>query len=174
MSPPEVWGPAIWKLFHTLIEKMNDDAYPIVVNSMFNIITRICKFLPCPECSKDASNFLAKINVSNFKTKEEFKNMFYLFHNWVNVKKRKQLYNYSNMNKYANLDLNYVINDFIRHYKTKGNMNLIAESFHRSFIIKDFLKWIKYYSRAFYNNSSIQNPNIIKENHIVEEKQIVE
>jgi hypothetical protein len=173
MSPPEVWGPAVWTLFHTLIEKLNTDAYAFVINSMFNIIVRICKYLPCPDCSNDASNFLAKINLNNIKTKTEFKNMIYLFHNWVNVKKKKQLYNFTDLNKYANLNLVNVINNFIKHYHTKGNMNLIAESFQRSLIIKDFLKWIKYYSKAFSNNL-IQNNIPLNQNHTKEEKVVTE
>ena len=174
MSPPEIWGPAVWTLFHTLIEKLNNDAYSFVINSMFNMIVRICKYLPCPDCSNDASIFLAKINLNNIKTKSEFKNMIYLFHNWVNVKKKKQLYNFTDLNKYANLNLVNVINNFIKHYHTKGNMNLIAESFQRSLIIKDFLKWIKYYSKAFSNNL-IQNiplnqkPVLEVNNNVLEE-----
>jgi hypothetical protein len=81
MSPPEVWGPAVWTLFHTLGEKINEEAYPYVSNELFKLIVRICKFLPCPECSTDASNFLAKIKISELKTKTDFKNTFYLFHN---------------------------------------------------------------------------------------------
>ena len=72
MSPPEVWGPAVWTLFHTLIEKMHPDAYPRVINSMYAMFVRICKFLPCPDCSNDASIFLAKIKLSNYKNKEQF------------------------------------------------------------------------------------------------------
>ena len=70
MSPPEVWGPAVWTLFHTLAEKIDENAYPHLVNSLFNVIVRICKFLPCPECAKDASNFLAKINIKEINKKE--------------------------------------------------------------------------------------------------------
>lgn len=149
MSPPEVWGPSVWRLFHTLIEKMNPNAYTYVINSMFNMIVAICKFLPCPECSTDASNFLAKIDIKNYKTKDEFKNMLYLFHNYVNAKKRKALFNYANMPKYSNLNLINVINDFIAKYNTKGNMKLLSESFHRTFVVKEFIKWFKRHSRAF-------------------------
>ena len=149
MSPPEIWGPPIWTLFHTLIEKINPNAYPFVIGSMFNMIVRICKFLPCPECSKDATNFLAKINLSDYKTKLEFKNMFYLFHNWVNSKKRKPLFNYGNINQYANRNLILVINNFISKYNTKGNMNLLTDSFNRGFVIRDFIAWFRGNSRAF-------------------------
>ena len=86
MSPPEVWGPAVWTLFHTLIEKVNDQAYPFIKVQLFGQIRRICGFLPCPECSSDATNFLAKVNVNDLKTKFDFRNTFYVFHNMVNAK----------------------------------------------------------------------------------------
>ena len=166
MSPPEVWGPAVWTLFHTLIEKMNPDAYPFVIGSMFGMIIRICKVLPCPECSNDASNFLAKIKLSDYKTKDEFKNMLYLFHNWVNAKKRKPLYNYSNLQKYAGFNLIFVLNNFIAKYNTKGNMKLLAESFQRSFVVRDLVTWFKLYSRAFIQPVIVRQ---VREEPIVEE-----
>jgi hypothetical protein len=181
MSPPEVWGPAVWSLFHTLIEKLNPDAYPHVISSMFSVIVRICKFLPCPDCSNDASKFLAKITLNNYKTKSEFKNMLYLFHNWVNAKKRKPLYNHSHLDKYANLNLVHVINNFITKYNTKGNMKLLTESFQRNFVIKDFLSWFKAYSRAFVKpvirNIIVEKPAAEKpvvEEHLVEEHLVEE
>ena len=64
MSPPEIWGPPIWILFHTLSEKIDDIAYNKLYLQLFNFIVRICKFLPCPDCSTHASNILAKIKVS--------------------------------------------------------------------------------------------------------------
>jgi hypothetical protein len=113
MSPPEVWGPAVWTLFHTLAEKVNDQAYPFVKVQLFAQIRRICGFLPCPECSSDATIFLAKVNIDDLKTKVDFRNTFYLFHNMVNAKKRKPLFNYSNVASYNNYGLVSVINNFI-------------------------------------------------------------
>lgn len=149
MSPPEVWGPAVWTLFHTLIEKMNPDTHSNVIESTFGMIIRICKVLPCPDCSRDASIFLAKLNLKDYKTKIKFKNVIYLFHNWVNAKKRKPLFNYTNMDKYSNLHLSHVINNFIAKYNTKGNMKLLSESFQRSLVIKDFISWFKTHSQVF-------------------------
>jgi len=180
MSPPEVWGPAVWTLFHTLIEKMNTNAYPYVIHSTFGMIVRICRVLPCPDCSRDASKFLAKINLKDYKTKNEFKNMLYLFHNWVNAKKRKPLFNYANINKYANLHLPFVINNFIANYNTKGNMKLLTESFQRSFVVKDFISWFKTNSRVFIQPSiinilqNINQPLESKETQILTEKKLVE
>ena len=180
MSPPEIWGPPIWTLFHTLSEKINPHLYPLVINSMFGIIIKICKCLPCPECSKDASNFLAKTKSSDYKTKNEFKNMLYLFHNYVNKKKHKPLFNYGYINKYSNLNLEVVIKKFIENYNTKGNMKLLSESFQRTLVIKDFIKWIKIYSRAFIqpmiiNNTQIQTTKPIEEKQDdIEEQNVIE
>jgi hypothetical protein len=152
MSPPEVWGPAIWTLFHTLADRIREDAYEFIFPSLFNIITRICKYLPCPECANDATIFLARIKHSDLRTKTQFKNTFYLFHNYVNAKKRKRLFNYSNINMYNKLKLVNVINNFINNYQTKGNMKLINESFQRQFVINDFKNFIKKYIKVFIPN----------------------
>lgn len=149
MSPPEVWGPAVWTLFHTFAEKINEEAYPYVSQSLFKMIVRICKFLPCPECSKDASNFLAKIKTTDMKNKTDFRNTFYLFHNYVNAKKRKRLFNSANMHIYGKYRLIDVINNFISKYHTKGNMKLLTESFQRQLVIKEFKSWFSSYIKAF-------------------------
>ena len=189
MSPPEVWGPAVWTLFHTLIEKMNPNAYPYVIGSMFTMFTRICKFLPCPECSKDASNFLGKIKLVDYKNKTEFKNLFYLFHNFVNAKKLKRLYNYANMDKYSRVNLIFVVNDFIAKYNTKGNMKLLTESFQRGFVVKDFVNWFKSNAISFFqpvirpqfitqntqvNENNVIKDNVIKEDNVIEENNVIE
>ena len=88
MSPPEVWGPPIWTLFHVLAEKINERVYPFYAGQLFSVIKNICSALPCPECTSDASIFLGKIKIQDLKTKTDFKNMVYLFHNYVNAKKR--------------------------------------------------------------------------------------
>jgi ADP-glucose pyrophosphorylase len=174
MSPPEVWGPAVWRLFHTLSERINENYYHVLSPQLFNFFVRICKFLPCPECSNDASNFLAKIKLSDMKNKNEFKNTFYLFHNWVNAKKRKPLYNYSNLEIYKNYRIVDVVNNFIANYHTKGNMKLLTESFQRQLIIKDFKKWITYSIKAFIPVINVprqvpQVKNIVEEPVVTEE-----
>jgi hypothetical protein len=169
MSPPEVWGPAVWTLFHTLAEKVREDVYPIVLPNLFNIIVRICKFLPCPECSNDASNFLAKVKISDMKNKTQFKNQFYLFHNWVNAKKRKPLFNYNNLSNYSRYNLINVVNNFVSRYQTKGNMKLLTESFQRQFIIKDFKSFITGSIKAFIPPINVPKPLPQANNTIIDE-----
>jgi hypothetical protein len=149
MSPPEIWGPAIWSLFHTLAVNINETTFLTIHIQLFNHIRNICSYLPCPECSKDATKFLAKLNINNIKTKIDFINTFYIFHNFVNKKKHKPLFNYANMNNYTNNNLVKVINNFINNYKTKGNMKLLNESFQRQIIVKNFKQWFITNIKAF-------------------------
>jgi len=166
MSPPEVWGPSIWTLFHTLADRISEEGYPYIYQNLFNLITRICKYLPCPECANDATNFLLRIKPCDIKTKLQFKNTFYLFHNYVNAKKRKRLFNYANINVYSKFRLMNVISNFINNYQTKGNMKLISESFQRQFVINDFKNFIKKYIKLFIPIIPIPNRLIQVDNDI--------
>jgi hypothetical protein len=108
------------------------------------------------------------------KNKIEFKNTFYLFHNWVNAKKRKPLFNYGYIGVYGKYNLINVVNHFLKNYQTKGNMKLINESFQRQLILKDFKNWFTGSIRAFIPpiNIPIQisTPSSVKEGQFVVEE----
>jgi hypothetical protein len=143
MSPPEVWGPPVWNFLHTLVEKVNENSFNNIKNSLFLIIKKICLHLPCPECSQHANYFFMKVNINKIHSKSEFKHMLYVFHNAVNKRKRKQVFNYNNMERYKYMTIPNTYNHFINVYNTKGNLNLIMESFRRSFVIKELQTWLK-------------------------------
>jgi len=174
MSPPEVWGPAVWTLFHTLTEKVNEHAYPFIKHQLFGQIRRICGFLPCPECSADATNFLVKININDLKTKVDFRNTFYLFHNMVNAKKRKPLFNYSNISSYNSYNIVHVVNNFISKYNTKGNMKLIAESFQRKIVLGEFKSWFIKTILAFTPPQNVPSPISLVTNESLSQEVVVE
>lgn len=163
MSPPEVWGPAVWTLFHVLVEKISEESYHHIGKQLFHFIGRICKYLPCPDCSMDATRFLAKVNVQNLKNKGDLKNIIYIFHNYVNVKKRKRLFNYANMDIYRVYNIIPIINNFIAKYNTKGNLKLLSESFQRKFVIQGFKKWLSLNMRAFFPKPPLVSNPVISE-----------
>jgi len=139
MSPPEVWGPPIWTLFHTLSCQINNTE---LLKPLFMYIQRICRFLPCPECSNDATSFLRKVRLADIQTVDDISMAMYLLHNHVNKKKNKSLYSYSQMNKYKSYNLIAVFKNFVRVYNTRGNMNMINDDFQRNMIISEFKKWL--------------------------------
>ena len=142
MTQPSTWGPPIWKLFHVLIEKIKDDSFKNIYLSLFNHIKRICSYLPCPECSKHATHFLSTVKMEQISNKIDFKHMLHYFHNKVNLRKKKPLFQQSHLDKYKNNFLIPTYNNFISVYNTKGNLNMLTESFQRQLVIKDFKKWI--------------------------------
>lgn len=139
---PEVWGPAIWTLFHTLIEKINDNEYNKIGLELYGYIKQICNYLPCPDCASHATRFLSSVKLETVKTKEGLRKIIYIMHNAVNSRKQKKMFNYNDLELYKDKNLIYVFNNFIRNFKTSpGNMKLITDSFQRQLIVKNFRKW---------------------------------
>jgi hypothetical protein len=54
------------------------------------------------------------------------------------------------INKYKNFPLIPTYNNFIRVYNTKGNLNMLTESFQRQIILSEFKKWFLQNIHHFY------------------------
>jgi len=142
MTQQSIWGPIIWKFFHVLLEKIKEESFSTIYLSLFHQIKRICSYLPCPECSLHATHFLSTVKEQHISSKNDFKQMLYFFHNKVNIRKKKPFFPISQLNQYKNYPLIQTYNNFIKVYNTKGNLNMLTESFQRQLVIKDFRKWL--------------------------------
>ena len=138
---PNIWGPPTWTLLHCLAAKIKEDKFREISPQLFLIIKNICANLPCPDCAMHATQFFARVNLSHIKTKTDFKQLIYVFHNMVNKRKNKPMYNINNLNLYNNVNLVSAFNNFISVYHTRGNMKMLAESFQRNIILKQVKKW---------------------------------
>ena len=141
MSPIN-WGPPLWILFHGIVCKIKEDKFYFMGLQFFNIIKQICSNLPCPDCSQHATSFLSNVNFSHIKTKSDFIMLLYAFHNSVNKRKGKQLYNVSQLDSYNNVNLVIACRNFSTVYKTRGNMKLLADNFQRQIIVKNLKNWL--------------------------------
>jgi hypothetical protein len=139
---PEGWGPPIWTLFHTLVEKIKEDKYSELGPQLFFFIKRICRYLPCPDCSNHATAFLSKVDGSKLKLKIDLINTIFILHNKVNLRKQKKMHTTSVLDKYKNANVIQAYNGFAAVYKTRGNMKLLTDTFQRQLIIKDFKQWL--------------------------------
>jgi hypothetical protein len=139
---PEEWGPGIWNLFHSLIEKINETDYSIIGLELFSYIKQICNNLPCPQCSMHATKFLSSVKYETINSKDGLKKIIYILHNAVNVRKQKKTFNYDNLEMYKRMNIIQVFNRFLFCFNsTKGNMKLLTDSFQRQIITKQFRKW---------------------------------
>ena len=149
MSPPEVWGPPIWNFLHTLVEKIHDDRFDDLGKGLIFQIRKIVTHLPCPDCSRHAAGFFAKLAPERLTSKKELKYTLYFLHNWVNVRKNKQRAPIAILDSYKNSNVVYAYENFIRVYKTRGNMKLLTDSFQRQLIVSGLKKWLLTNIEAF-------------------------
>jgi hypothetical protein len=149
MPAISVWGPPTWTMLHILAEKINEADYPRLSAQLFGLIKRICAVLPCPECSQHSMTFLNTIKPSNISTKRDLINVLYVFHNMVNVKKKKPLFNYGNMGRYKQISIQQAYRNFISVYNTRGNMKMLAETFQRQIVVRDLRTWLNTHRLSF-------------------------
>jgi len=134
----KIWGPPIWCFFHTLAEQIKEDRFNEIFMQLFAYIRRICRVLPCPDCSEHATQFLLKVNPAGIRCKQDFKNVMFFFHNSVNKRKGKPIFDINNLSQYANIPVIIAYNNFVAVFRTKGNMKLLADSFQRQMLLKEF------------------------------------
>ena len=146
---PSIWGPPIWNLFHTLAQKIKEERFPELGQQLFGHIRKICRYLPCPDCSDHASRFLSNVVPNNLKTKQHLINLLFVMHNVVNKRKQKQLCGKDIVEQYKNKNVIQVYNNFVSVYKTRGNMKLMTDTFQRQILMNEFKKWLVGNIRAF-------------------------
>jgi len=136
------WGPPTWTFIHCLIEKIKDEKFNEMRINLINFIKVITFNLPCPECSKHSASFFSRVNFNIIQSKDDLKNLIYIFHNVVNKKNNKPLFNVSDLSMYKNINIIVAYNNFINVYKTDGNMKLLADNFQRKNVIKQLKFWL--------------------------------
>jgi len=138
------WGAPTWFFFHTIAEKIKPECFLDNRKSLFSLVQTICSNLPCPTCSQHAKQYIEKININSVKNKEEFAMLFCSFHNEVNARKNKPIYEYNKVHeKYSKANFMNIINNFMYYYKMEHHaVRMIADNMFRRRIAKSMLDWI--------------------------------
>ena len=139
------WGKPTWFMLHTMAEKIQQPHFARLRIEIINIIKRICNNLPCPDCSKHATNYLNNINFDNIQTKEQLKIMLFQFHNSVNAKKNVPLFEYKNLDAtYISANTANIIANFFHYFlKQSYSGRMGTENFHRSRMVQDIKLWFQ-------------------------------
>jgi hypothetical protein len=146
-----IWGEPTWFLFHTLAEKVHAEDFSKIRVELLNIIYTICVNLPCPDCAKHATDYMNKINYSTIQTKEQLKDMLFIFHNEVNKRKFVTLFRREDLeSKYSLANTIPVIQNFMTRFRNKhASIHMIANDLHRTRISNIMSEWfnknIKYF-----------------------------
>lgn len=139
---PSTWGPSTWIFMHTLAAKIKESSFQTIGPNLVFVLIQICNNLPCPECAQHAKQFWAKVKTANIKTKTDLINLLFVFHNMVNKRKQNRQFKHESLNFYNTRNIIDTYNAFSRNFNTKGNMNLINESFHRNMMLSSLRTWM--------------------------------
>ena len=133
----KTWGNNIWYLFHTIAHKIKESSFLEIKDDLIFILQNICSHLPCPECSKDATDKLNKINFANLSNKNDYKILIFNFHNNINKKLNKPLFELSKLDeKYEKANINIIYHNFNLIFSQNTNRpQLMSSSFHRQHIL---------------------------------------
>lgn len=92
------WSTPLWNAIHVLSIQCKDDIEN--KTKVFNIIKKMCSFIPCGKCRRHASRYF-----NNNKDYSNIKEYYFNFHNRVKQKKRLRIItNIKLLEKYKDMD----------------------------------------------------------------------
>ena len=112
----KLWGPIVWQFFHTLVCKIKENDFDFIIEKLCYFIKQLCFFLNCPNCAAHATIYINE-NLKIITNKESLIKFLYDFHNNVNIRKKKQLFNENFLNIYETNNLQDTYKQFIKVYK---------------------------------------------------------
>lgn len=141
-TPPPPWGAATWTLFHVIAQKVMESKFAQHREDLFFLVRIICQNLPCPKCTEHAKEYLSKIRFDQIKTKTQFQDFFYIFHNSVNIRRKVTTPDRTILETYQSMNLLQVVSTFLYHFNDKShNMKLMANDFQRKLAIGEIVDW---------------------------------
>ena len=146
------WAPPTWIFFHTFAAKVNKQFFEANRDQCLSIIKMACSCLPCPECTRHATHFLATVNGNTIKTKEDLIEMLFVFHNSVNRRLGKSQFTKASLIMYNNYRIDVALVNFINGYSSKyGSImsGIISTLGKRQSIAKAIQGWMQNNWRYF-------------------------
>jgi hypothetical protein len=140
----KAWGIPTWLFFHTFVANFPPEKYDALKEGLLFNVKNVFANLPCPDCSKHATEAMAFVKLSNIPTLESFKSMLWTLHNTVNARTRKPLFKYEDLTIYERCDLATLYKVFMREMKKpSNNSKLMMDVMARQNVLKRFDAWIR-------------------------------
>ena len=89
---PKIWGPNFWRTFHTVLESSPEYISNEVLNHYIKFIKYFFITLPCETCATDAVFYFKGNQPAGIKTRTELIKWGIDFHNHVNRKLGKKIF----------------------------------------------------------------------------------
>lgn len=148
-----LWGTFTWILLHWMSQQIKEENFISERSQLLKFVVDICNNLPCPTCREHAQSYLKNIPLNQIKSKSDFINYIYHFHNSVNIRGKKKYEPFSIMDKYKKVNFKLLLdswnakfvygndiqrNDFMaknRLIKLKRDLNTYFRENHHKFLM---------------------------------------
>jgi hypothetical protein len=142
-SKPMKWGQPTWFLFHTLAEKIKEENFSEYRMEILKTIYLICTALPCPDCTKHATEYMNNINFNAIRTKHDLKMMLYTFHNTVNIRKKYAVFKQEELSQYEKANTLRVIQHFMVNYtpNVRNGLRVDINRYYRQNVAEKLVQW---------------------------------
>lgn len=138
------WGTPTWTLFHAIAEQIPDDLYNVQGENIYKLFRRVCSILPCPDCQKHARVYLKRHKFAFVTTRERFRDFLVKFHNEVNKRKRKPMYEYD-PEDYKSHNILHCCQVFTENFKGTGTQRTMLDIVPKRKLMKDIELFISTY-----------------------------
>lgn len=146
----KTWGPPTWIFLHCLAHKIKEEHFINLKETIINLIIKICKNLPCPECAEHASLIMKHLKAENIHNKDDLKEMLFIFHNIVNERLEKEMYSEDELKMYDNYIFSVVIQNFLNSWKNfPHSQQMINNNFHRNLLLRSLTNFLKQHFHKF-------------------------
>jgi hypothetical protein len=137
------WGQPTWFLFHTLAEKIKEENFSEHRVELLKTIYLICTALPCPDCTKHATEYMNNINFNAIRTKHDLKMMLYTFHNTVNMRKNYPIFKQEELSQYEKANTLRIIQHFMVNYtpNVTNGLRVDINRYYRQNVAEKLVQW---------------------------------
>tara|TARA_B100000035_G_scaffold313140_1_gene326156 strand:- start:2175 stop:2639 length:465 start_codon:yes stop_codon:yes gene_type:complete len=137
------WGPATWFFLHTFANKVKSEHFETLRSEMIDIFKQICFVLPCPHCQEHAKKYVNSTDFNKIKSKQDFIDMLWTFHNIVNKRNDRLLLQYKSLVMYDKAIFIKICNNFFHKFsKPLHNQRLFMDSMRRTRTINNIKSFI--------------------------------
>jgi len=154
MADPNIWGPYLWKILHTISENLGKNTNKLLqideLQNFQNILKQISNVLPCKLCTNHYKKyyFKNKKDIKYDELKDYAKKYFYNLHEEVNQDNHKESFHYDNLITYnsSKEELQIIIKNLETLFKKYISINLlngnnVREFFKTLIILRKFMNY---------------------------------
>jgi len=168
-------GPPIWVLLHSIVEKVKNDNFNNYKLQLFNLIKKICIFFPSVVSSKNANAYFSNFNPNYINNLIDVKMFLFNYHNFINKKLEKPIFNYYELTKYDSVNIPVLQNTIVNLYTKNTYIKLLPNYFNMRETLNELNIFLFNNIYSFIKISEpIKEVNNARENIVEQETVLVE